>query len=97
MTCPNCARDLLSTAHEALVRGDLAAVAQPLREAITEWTHAGEARTLSGELARLVKLGQAPNIAYWLEIATRRAGGTSPPMSDITPTPCGHCPPVSQP
>ena len=94
-SCLRCARDLLSTANEALARGDLAAVAQPLREAITEWPHEGEAKAMTGELARLVKLGQVPNIAYWLGIATRRVGGSPIPAS-IPLTPCDHCPPLQQ-
>jgi hypothetical protein len=89
----NCASDLLRSAQDALVRGDLAAVAQPLREAITEWDHPGEARAMTGELARLEKLGRVPDIAYWLGIATRRAGG-SPPPATVQHVPCSHCPQV---
>lgn len=96
MTCPRCARDLLILAMEAQARGDTAVIAQPLREAITEWEHDGEARALTGELRRWETLGQPPNLRYWLIVAERRLAGV--PLLDsaavaLDPArPCWSCP-----
>ncbi len=95
MTCPRCARDLLAIALDAQARGDTAAIAQPLREAITEWADPLEARHMSQELARWEKLGQPPDIRYWLGIAARRVDGELPvstAVPNLPPTPCRSCP-----
>lgn len=98
MPCPRCARDLLALALDAQDRGDGTAIAQPLREAITEWEHEGEARALTGELRRWELLDQPPNLRYWLAIASRRIDGV-PILDDravvLDPArPCGSCPPA---
>ena len=99
MTCPRCARDLLALAIDAQARGDTAAIAQPIREAITEWEHEGEARALTGMLARWLRLDEPPDIRYWLIVANRRLEG--PPLIEhvgtvnvqtYAPKPCGSCP-----
>jgi hypothetical protein len=99
MTCPRCARDLLLIANDAIARGDLISAIQPIREAITEWDHPGEAQALTGEMKRLERYGTVPSIGYWLIIAERRLNGPTIPHSAATPNtqtfapvPCGHCP-----
>lgn len=94
MTCPRCARDLLILARDALQRGDLDAAVQPIREAITEWEHPGEARALTGVLRRLEALREVPDIAYWLMVAERRLAGplVSTAVTLDPARPCGACP-----